>query len=81
MNITGLLVPTYRNAGERPGTLAEARGRIDQALAYVNSLGANALDTAPEDDPIVLDLPMGMTSTSPGRNSPATGRSANSIST
>ena len=49
-----------RNAGERPGTLAEARARIDQALAYLDALGAQALDTAPDDEPIVLDLDNGM---------------------
>ena len=50
-----------RNAGENPGTLAEARARLDQALAYVDSLAADALDLAPEDEALVLDLPMGMT--------------------
>jgi len=50
-----------RNAGENAGTLAEARARIDEALAYVDSLGADALDQAPEDAPLALDLPMGMT--------------------
>ena len=50
-----------RNAGETPGTLAEAKARIDQALAYVVSLNADALDLAPEDAPLALDLPMGMT--------------------
>lgn len=50
-----------RNAGERPGTFAEARARIDQALAYLDTLGPGALDEAPEDQPMVLDLPMGIT--------------------
>jgi hypothetical protein len=50
-----------RNAGESPGTLAEAKARIDQALAYVDSLNADALDQEPEDAPLALDLPMGMT--------------------
>lgn len=50
-----------RNAGDNPGTLAEAKARIGQALAYVDSLGADALDQAPEDSALVLDLPMGMT--------------------
>jgi hypothetical protein len=49
-----------RNAGENPGTLAEARARIDQALAYVDSLDADALDQAPEDKALVVDLPMGI---------------------
>jgi uncharacterized protein len=50
-----------RNAGEHPGTLAEARARLDQALAYLDTLAPDALDHAPEDQPMVLDLPMGMT--------------------
>ena len=50
-----------RNAGEHPGTLAEARARIDQALAWLDALGENALDGAPADQPMVLDLPMGLT--------------------
>ena len=50
-----------RDAGEHPGTLAQARARLDQALAYLDALGADALDHAPEDQPMVLDLPMGMT--------------------
>ena len=49
-----------RNAGDRPGTLAGARARIDQALAFLDALGRDALDQAPEDQPMVLDLPMGM---------------------
>ena len=48
-----------RNAGEHPGTLAEARARIDQALAYVEAVGPDGLDQAPEDQPLVLELPMG----------------------
>jgi hypothetical protein len=50
-----------RNAGEHPGTLAEARARIDQALAYLDALGEHALDADPEDQPMVLDLEMGLT--------------------
>jgi uncharacterized protein len=50
-----------RNAGEHPGTLAEARARLDQAVAYLDTLAPDALDQAPEDQPLVLDLPMGMT--------------------
>ena len=49
-----------RNAGEHPGTLAEARARIDQALAYIDALGPQALDGAPDNQPMVLDLPNGM---------------------
>ena len=50
-----------RNAGEHPGTLADTRARIDQALAYADALGAQALDGIAEDQPLVLDLPNGMT--------------------
>jgi hypothetical protein len=48
-----------RNAGKRPGTLAEARARIDQALARIDALRENALDGEPEDAPLVLELPDG----------------------
>ena len=53
------LVAEGRNGGERPGTIAEARARIDQALARVDALGADALDQEPEDAPLVLELPDG----------------------
>jgi hypothetical protein len=50
-----------RNAGERPGSMAEARARIDEALAFLDDLGVNALDEAAADEPIELTLPMGLT--------------------
>lgn len=50
-----------RNAGERPGTLAEARARIDEALAFLDTLPAGALDQAPADQPMELTLPIGLT--------------------
>jgi hypothetical protein len=53
------VIAEARNAGERPGTLAEARTRIDQALAYLDTLGDGALDNGPEDRPILLELPDG----------------------
>lgn len=55
------LLDEGRNASERPGTLGEARARIGEALAFLDSLGAQALDQAPEDAPLVLDLPIGLT--------------------
>jgi len=55
------LLSEGRNAGERPGTMAEAKARIDQALSFLDSLGADALDLAPDGSPLVLTLPMGMT--------------------
>jgi hypothetical protein len=53
------IVAEGRNAGEDSGTLAGARGRIEQALAHVDALGADALDGQPEDAPLVLELPDG----------------------
>ncbi len=50
-----------RNGGEHPGTLDEARARIDEALAFLDTLPADALDQAPADQPINLTLPMGLT--------------------
>jgi hypothetical protein len=50
-----------RNGGEQPGTLGSARARIDEALAFLDSLGPDALDQAPPHDPLVLTLPMGLT--------------------
>src|SRR4028118_301564 len=48
-----------RNGGDHPGTLADARARIDEALAFLDTLPADALDQAPADQPIALTLPMG----------------------
>jgi hypothetical protein len=50
-----------RNAGEHPGTLEQARARIGEALALLESLSADALDEAPGDRPMALTLPMGLT--------------------
>ena len=50
-----------RNGGERPGTMADAKARIDEALAFLDGLDADALDREAGDQPIVLDLPNGMT--------------------
>jgi hypothetical protein len=48
MRLLGLslepLLNEGRNAGEQPGTLAEARGRIEQALAFLAELPGDALD-------------------------------------
>lgn len=55
------LLDEGRNAGERPGTLADARARIGEALAFLDALPAGALDAEPGDAPLVLTLPMGMT--------------------
>ena len=50
-----------RNAGEHPGTLAQARARIDEALAFLDGLDPQALDRSPGDRPMALTLPMGLT--------------------
>lgn len=50
-----------RNGGEQPGTLAEARARIDEALEFLDALPADALDGGGGDRPLVLDLPIGLT--------------------
>ena len=50
-----------RNAGEVPGTLAGARARIDEALAFLDGLGTDALDAADPGQAMALTLPMGLT--------------------
>ncbi|HZF44071.1 MAG TPA: DUF1993 domain-containing protein [Sphingomonadaceae bacterium] len=55
------LLDEGRNAGEQPGTLSGARARIDEALAFVDGLGPDALDQAPAEASLVLTLPMGLT--------------------
>lgn len=55
------LLNEARNAGDHPGTLAEARTRIDEALAFLDALPADALDAEPGDGPLALTLPMGLT--------------------
>lgn len=45
-----------REAGERPGSLAEAQGRIAEALARLDALDARALDAGVA-SPITLELP------------------------
>jgi hypothetical protein len=55
------LLDEGRNAGEQPGTMADARARIDEALAFLDTLRPDALDGAPAANPLVLTLPMGMT--------------------
>jgi uncharacterized protein len=51
------LLNEARKGGERPGTLAEARARIDEALAFLDTLAPDALDPAQADQPMVLDCP------------------------
>ena len=53
------LLEEGRKGGERPGTIAEALSRIDEALAYLDSLAPAALDDGAE-RPLTLELPMGL---------------------
>ena len=46
-------------AGEQPGTLADARSRIEEALAALQHVAPGALDGG-SDRPIALNLPNGM---------------------
>ncbi|PRY63520.1 hypothetical protein B0H98_108115 [Vreelandella songnenensis] len=48
-----------RNAGENPGTFAEAQARIEETLVLLNGLAFDALD-AKADKPLVHELPNGM---------------------
>ena len=53
------LLEEGRSGGERPGTIAEALSRIDEALAFLNDLSPDALDVG-ADSPLALELPMGL---------------------
>ena len=53
------LLEEGRNGGERPGTIAEALPRIDEALGYLDSLTPDALDDG-AGRPLALELPMGL---------------------
>ena len=48
-----------RNAGEAPGSLAEAKDRIDEALSFLDNIELGALDSGAE-RPITLELPNGI---------------------
>ncbi|MCB2096546.1 MAG: DUF1993 domain-containing protein [Parvularculaceae bacterium] len=53
------LLEEGRNGGERPGTIAQALSRIDEALAHLDGLGPDSLDDG-ADRPLALELPMGI---------------------
>jgi hypothetical protein len=53
------LLEEGRKGGERPGTIAEALSRIDEALSYLDSMTSTALDDGAE-GPLALELPMGL---------------------
>ena len=54
-----VLLDEGRNAAEYPGSIADARARIDETVAVVNAAGLEAIDVDPA-TPIAHDLPMGM---------------------
>ncbi len=49
-----------RNAGDAPGTIADAKERIDAALSFLANVSSDALD-ASTTLPIAIELPGGMT--------------------
>ncbi|UHD45767.1 DUF1993 domain-containing protein [Aureimonas altamirensis] len=49
-----------RNAGDAPGSIADARARIDQALSFLDGVASGALDGG-ADLPMSLELPGGIT--------------------
>jgi hypothetical protein len=54
------LVDEGRNAGERPGTIADAQARIAETLAVIEAAAAKAISIEPG-TPIAHSLPIGMT--------------------
>lgn len=57
--IHDVLLDEGRNAGERPGTIAEAQSRIDETLLLLKSLAPNALD-GDEQRSVAHEIPNGM---------------------
>lgn len=53
------LLEEGRNAGERPGSLADAQARIDETITLLDGLAPGALDSN-ADKPLVHELPNGM---------------------
>lgn len=53
------LVNEGRNAGEQPGSFADAQARIEQTIAMLQGLATDALDRA-FDVPIAHEIPNGM---------------------
>ena len=53
------LLDEGRNAGEHPGSIADAQARIDETVALLDSFAPGALDADPE-RPIAHALPTGM---------------------
>ncbi|ASK88339.1 DUF1993 family protein [Sphingorhabdus sp. SMR4y] len=55
----GALVDEGRNAGQQPGSFADAKARIDETIALLEGLSPSALDTDPG-APVAHELPNGM---------------------
>jgi hypothetical protein len=55
----GELVDEGRNAGEQPGSFADAKARVDETIALLEALNPDALDKDPS-DPIAHELTNGM---------------------
>lgn len=53
------LLEEGRNAGERPGSLADAQARLDETIALLDGLAPDALDTR-AGEPLTHELPNGM---------------------
>lgn len=53
------LIREGQNAGERPGSIAEAQTRISEALSFLDGLDADALDAGAQRG-IAIELPNGM---------------------
>lgn len=75
-----LLLNEGRNAGEQPGSLADARTRIAETIALVEATAADASDTAAE-TPSHTPCPWAWCSISPPGNMFATGLCPSSIFT
>ena len=59
VEIHGILLEEGRDAGEQPGSLADARKRIEESLTLLADLAPGALDTG-ADNLIAHELPNGM---------------------
>lgn len=57
---SNILLEEGRNAGEHPGSIADAQARIAETIDLLNALSATALDIEPE-TPIAHALPAGIT--------------------
>lgn len=58
-DIVAVMLDDGRDAGQHPGTIADAQARIGETLAMLDGLARNALDADPN-RPVEHALPMGM---------------------